>query len=127
MIDNALEYGPVLTQENDSRITKVGKIMRRTSIDEIPQVINILKGEMSMIGPRPEMVAITENYNEKQREIFKIKPGLTGISQVNGRQKLTPEQRVQMEMEYYRQETFLKDLKIFIKTFAVIVSNEGNI
>jgi lipopolysaccharide/colanic/teichoic acid biosynthesis glycosyltransferase len=127
MIDNALEFGPVLTQENDARITKVGKIMRRTSIDEIPQVFNILKGEMSIVGPRPEMVAITENYNEKQREIFKIKPGLTGISQVSGRQKLTPEQRVQMEMEYYRQETFLKDLKIFFKTFAVIVSNEGNI
>lgn len=127
MIDNALEFGPVLTQENDPRITKVGKIMRRTSIDEIPQVFNILKGEMSIVGPRPEMVAITENYNEKQREIFKIKPGLTGISQVSGRQKLTPEQRVQMEMEYYRQETFLKDLKIFFKTFAVIVSNEGNI
>jgi len=127
MIDNALEFGPVLTQENDARITKIGKIMRRTSIDEIPQVFNILMGEMSIVGPRPEMVAITENYNEKQREIFKIKPGLTGISQVSGRQKLTPEQRVQMEMEYYRQETFLKDLKIFFKTFTVIVSNEGNI
>jgi len=86
MIDNALEFGPVLTQENDARITKIGKIMRRTSIDEIPQVFNILMGEMSIVGPRPEMVAITENYNEKQREIFKIKPGLTGISQVSGRQ-----------------------------------------
>jgi lipopolysaccharide/colanic/teichoic acid biosynthesis glycosyltransferase len=88
MVDNALQLGPVLTQENDPRITRIGKLMRRTSIDEIPQVFNILKGEMSIVGPRPEMVSITQNYNEEQIEIFKIKPGLTGISQINGRQNL---------------------------------------
>ena len=127
MIDNALAYGPVLTQENDPRITRVGKILRRTSFDEVPQFINVLLGDMSIIGPRPEMVSITETYNEFQRQVFKFKPGITGISQVNGRQKLTPEQRTKMEIEYYEKENLWSDLKILFKTISVVISNEGNI
>ena len=127
MIDNALAYGPVLTQENDPRITRVGKILRRTSFDEVPQFINVLLGDMSIIGPRPEMVSITETYNEFQKQVFKFKPGITGISQVNGRQKLTPEQRTKMEIEYYEKENLWSDLKILFKTISVVISNEGNI
>jgi len=127
MIDNALSYGPVLTQENDPRITKVGKILRRTSFDEVPQFINVLKGEMSIIGPRPEMVSITETYDDYQKKVFNYKPGITGISQVSGRQKLTPEQRTKMEIEYYEKENFWSDLKILFKTISVVITNEGNI
>lgn len=127
MVHNALEIGPELTQVNDPRITKVGKILRRTSIDEIPQVINVLKGEMSIIGPRPEIISITSKYNEEQRKIFEFIPGITGYSQVNGRQRLTPEQRVKMEVEYYTKANLLTDFVILLKTFEAIATNHGNI
>ncbi|MEP0861255.1 MAG: sugar transferase [Ignavibacterium sp.] len=127
MIDNALAFGPELTQENDPRITRVGKILRRTSFDEVPQFINVLKGEMSIIGPRPEIISITNTYDDYQRKVFDYKPGITGISQINGRQKLTPDQRTKMEIEYYEKENFWSDLKIIFKTFAVVFTNEGNI
>jgi lipopolysaccharide/colanic/teichoic acid biosynthesis glycosyltransferase len=127
MIDNALSFGPGITQLNDPRITKVGKFLRRTSIDELPQLINVLKGEMSIIGPRPEIITITSNYNDYQKSVFQFLPGITGISQINGRQMLTPEERTAMEIDYYSNETFFGDLKIFFKTFWVIVSNKGNI
>lgn len=127
MVDNALAVGPELTQPNDPRITRVGKILRRTSIDEIPQVINVLKGEMSIIGPRPEIISITSKYNDYQKKVFEFKPGITGISQVSGRQMLTPDERTKMEIDYYTKETFWSDLKIFIKTIVVILTNEGNI
>jgi lipopolysaccharide/colanic/teichoic acid biosynthesis glycosyltransferase len=127
MIDNALNYGPELTQQNDPRVTKVGRFLRRTSIDELPQFINVLKGEMSVIGPRPEILSITSKYSNENREVFKYMPGITGYSQINGRQMLTPEQRTKMEIDYYNNETFWGDFKIMFKTFFVVISNEGNI
>lgn len=127
MIDNALAVGPEITQQNDPRITRVGKFLRRISIDEIPQFINVLRGEMSIVGPRPEITSITAGYSEGEKFVFNFKPGITGISQINGRQMLTPTERVHMEIEYYKNATFLSDLLIMLKTFSVIVSNEGNI
>ncbi len=127
MIDNALNYGPELTQENDPRLTKMGKFLRRTSIDEIPNFINVLLGDMSIVGPRPEMPSLTQNYSNEQRKIFKFKPGVTGYSQINGRQRMTPDQRVQMELNYYNNAGFFSDLIICLKTINVILSNDGNI
>jgi len=127
MIQNALEVGPNLTQRNDPRLTKTGKLFRRLSIDEVPQFINVLNGTMSIVGPRPEITDITAHYNSKQKEVFKFKPGITGISQINGRQTLTPEQRTQMEIDYYSNATFYSDLLVLMKTPLVILSNEGNI
>jgi len=127
MVHNAQEIGPQLTQVNDPRITRVGKFLRRTSIDEIPQVINVLKGEMSLIGPRPEIVSITSNFSNYEKEVFKFKPGITGYSQINGRQTLSPQKRVQMEIEYYSNASFWTDMIIATSTFKVILSNEGNI
>ncbi|MBK9282736.1 MAG: sugar transferase [Sphingobacteriaceae bacterium] len=127
MVKNALELGPELTQVNDPRITKVGKILRRTSIDEIPQVINVLKGEMSIVGPRPEITSITSKYTEEQRKIFEFIPGITGYSQINGRQRLTPEQRVKMEVDYYTQANVFTDFIVLLKTFEAIATNHGNL
>ncbi len=127
MIDNAIMFGPELTQKNDPRITKVGKFLRRTSIDELPQLINVLKGEMSIIGPRPEILSITSKYSDEHKGVFKFIPGITGYSQINGRQMLTPEQRIGMEIDYYNTETFWSDLKIVYKTVFVVISNEGNL
>jgi lipopolysaccharide/colanic/teichoic acid biosynthesis glycosyltransferase len=127
MVDNALHVGPELTQINDPRITKVGKFLRRTSIDEIPNFINVLKGEMTIVGPRPDIPTITNKYTEQQRKIFNFKPGVTGISQINGRQMLTPDQRIKMELEYYKNADFYSDLVVFFKTFIIVFSNEGNI
>jgi len=127
MVNNASEIGPELTQVDDPRITRVGKILRRSSIDEIPQLINVLKGDMSLIGPRPEITSITSNYSEEQKEVFKFKPGISGFSQINGRQLLSPDKRVEMEVEYYRNATIWSDLLIAALTFKVILSNEGNL
>lgn len=127
MVNNALEIGPGITQINDPRLTISGKILRRTSIDEIPNFINVFKGEMSIIGPRPEIFSITDNYSDEQRKVFDFKPGVTGISQISGRQRLTPEERVKMEIDYYKKETFLSDLKVVLKTLKVVLNNKGNI
>ncbi len=127
MVNNALDIGPELTQRDDPRITRVGKILRRTSIDEIPQMFNVLKGDMSLVGPRPEITSITSKYSEEQKEVFKFKPGVTGYSQINGRQLLSPDKRVEMEVEYYSKANFRSDLLIAVSTLKVIFSNEGNI
>ncbi len=127
MVDNALHVGPELTQINDPRITKVGKFLRRTSIDEIPNFFNVLKGEMTIVGPRPDIPSITNKYTEQQKKIFDFKPGVTGISQINGRQMLTPDQRIKMELDYYKNADFYSDLVVFFKTFIIVFSNEGNI
>ncbi|MBK7497647.1 MAG: sugar transferase [Ignavibacteriales bacterium] len=127
MIDNALNYGPELTQQNDPRVTKVGRFLRRTSIDELPQFINVLKGEMSIIGPRPEILSITSKYSSEHKEVFKYMPGITGYSQINGRQMLTPDQRTKMEIDYYNNETFWGDFKIMFNTIFVVISNKGNL
>jgi len=127
MVKNALEIGPNLTQMNDPRLTKTGKLFRRLSLDEIPQFFNVLNGTMSIVGPRPEIIDITETYTEEQKEVFRFKPGITGYSQINGRQLLTPEERTQMEINYYANATFFSDLLIIMKTPLVILTNEGNI
>jgi lipopolysaccharide/colanic/teichoic acid biosynthesis glycosyltransferase len=127
MIDNALAYGPELTQVDDPRITKVGKFLRRTSIDEIPNFINVLLGEMSIIGPRPEIISITWGYSLEQKKVFQFKPGITGYSQINGRQLLSPEERVRMEIEYYKNENFLHDILLLFHTIKVVITNKGNI
>lgn len=127
MIDNALAVGPEITQINDPRLTRTGKLFRRTSIDEIPNFINVLKGEMCIVGPRPDVCSITDQYTAEQRRVLDFIPGVTGISQINGRQQLIPEERVKMEINYYNQATFWSDLKIVLKTFGVVINNKGNI
>ena len=127
MVNNALEIGPEITQVNDPRLTKIGKILRRTSVDEVPNFINVIKGEMSIVGPRPDIFSITNNYTKAQKKVFNFKPGVTGISQINRRQRLTPEERVKMEIDYYNNATFFSDLVVVLKTLKVVLNNKGNI
>jgi lipopolysaccharide/colanic/teichoic acid biosynthesis glycosyltransferase len=125
MVDKANLIGPGLTKKNDHRITKFGKFLRRTSIDELPQLLNVLKGEMSIVGPRPEIPEIVETYSKKQREALTVKPGITGLSQINGRDDLPIDKKLIFELEYVQKNSFLFDLIIIIKTVPVLFSGRG--
>jgi exopolysaccharide biosynthesis polyprenyl glycosylphosphotransferase len=117
---------PVFKLKNDPRVTKVGRFLRRTSIDELPQLINILKGEMSLVGPRPEEVKMVKRYNSHQRKRLAVKPGLTGPMQVNGRGDLSLEARVRLELDYIRNYTLWKDVEIIVKTIPVVLRGDGS-
>jgi lipopolysaccharide/colanic/teichoic acid biosynthesis glycosyltransferase len=117
--------GPAYKIPNDPRVTRVGRHLRRWSLDEIPQFWNVFKGEMSLVGPRPEEMRIVELYDDFQRQRLMVKPGLTGPIQVNGRGGLDFDKRLQLELEYLRNYSILEDLKIIIKTFSAVLSGEG--
>lgn len=124
MVSNASQIGPSSTAENDVRITRIGRFLRKTSLDELPQLWNVLLGDMSLVGYRP---GVRENYSEEdlQSEIFLVKPGLTGAAQINGRSSLSLEEKRNYEKEYARNISFLTDIKIFFKTIKVVVFREG--
>lgn len=110
---------------DDERLTKVGRIMRRLSIDELPQLINVLKGEMSFVGPRPLLMDYLPLYNEEQRLRHSVRPGITGWAQVNGRNSLDWPQRFALDVWYTRNISFWLDLKILIMTPAWVVRKKG--
>lgn len=105
---------------DEVRLTKFGKALRATSLDELPELWNILKGDMSLIGPRPLLVKYLPLYNEFQRHRHDVKPGLTGWAQVNGRNTITWEQRFEYDVYYVNHISFLMDLKILFQTVAVV-------
>lgn len=120
----------VYSGKNDARVTKVGKIIRATSIDELPQLINILKGEMSFIGPRPALTYHPwsfEEYTEEQKKMFAVRPGVTGWAQVNGRKEVEWPRRIEMNVWYVENMSFLLDLKIFFKTIIKVFTNADNV
>lgn len=110
--------------ENYDRVTKIGNILRKTSIDELPQLINIFIGDMSIVGPRPTLSYQVEKYDDDQARRLKVKPGLTGLAQVNGRNSLSWEQKIQHDIDYIDDITFISDLKIILKTFVVVFKSE---
>jgi exopolysaccharide biosynthesis polyprenyl glycosylphosphotransferase len=115
--------------KQDPRVTRVGYFIRKTRIDELPQLWNVLVGEMSLIGPRPERPIFTAEFNEKFPgfvDRLKIKPGLTGWAQVNGGYDITPDQKLQYDLYYIDNISFLMDIKIFIKTIKVCLTGEGS-
>ena len=118
--DLAKEYILNKKFREDPRITKVGKFIRKTSIDELPQLVNILKGEMSLIGNRPYLPREKEDMKPYYYDIVKTKPGLTGYWQVNGRSNTTFKHRCKLEAEYSNNMSFRMDVKIFFKTFVVL-------
>ena len=111
--------------ENDERITKVGAFLRKTSLDELPQLLNILAGHLSVVGPRPIVEYESYKYGEKLDKLLNVKPGLTGYWQVNGRSCTTYDERIDMEMFYIDNRSLFLDMKIFFLTFAVVVKRKG--
>lgn len=111
--------------ENDPRITKIGKFIRKTSLDELPQIINILKGDMSIIGPRPVVNDEIEKYGNPKAKFLSVKPGLTGYWAANGRSATTYEDRIKLELYYIDHCSLLLDIKIFFKTILSVLKKEG--
>lgn len=119
----------VYSGKGDARVTRIGKILRATSIDELPQAINILRGEMSLIGPRPPLTYHPwpyEEYTEEQKRMFDAAPGVTGWAQTHGRKDVEWRQRISMNVWYVDHISFLLDLKIFITTIFKVISNVDN-
>lgn len=119
------EYKKYKKLKKDPRITKVGKFIRNTSIDEFPQFINVLKGQMSLVGPRPYLPREIKDMGESFNEIIKVKPGLTGLWQVNGRSETTFEDRLRIDKEYVQKKGMKLDTKIFIWTIGKVFLKEG--
>ncbi len=111
--------------ENDPRITKVGKFLRKTSLDELPQILNVLQGELSLIGPRPIISEELEKYGEDKEKFLSIKPGLTGNWAANGRSCTSYEQRMKMELYYVDNMSLKLDIEIFFKTIIRVLKREG--
>lgn len=110
---------------NDPRITRVGKYLRKFSLDELPQVLNVLKGEMSLVGPRPYMLKESEKLGEDREVILRVKPGITGLWQVNGRNQKTFMERVELDKVYINNHSFWLDIKILFKTILVVLLPKG--
>lgn len=123
MTDERDENGELLPDE--VRLTKFGKLMRSLSLDELPEFINILKGDMSFVGPRPLLVEYLELYSERQAMRHNVRPGLTGLAQANGRNLLTWEDRFEYDVNYVENLSFLLDIKIIFKTVLGVVKREG--
>ena len=111
--------------ENDPRITKIGNFLRKTSLDELPQIINILKGDLSVIGPRPVVNDEIEKYGNQKAKFLSVKPGLTGYWAANGRSATTYEDRIKLELYYIDHCSLLLDIKIFFKTILSVLKKEG--
>ena len=106
---------------NDPRITNIGKLLRFSSLDELPQILNVAKGDMSFIGPRPIVKTEIKKYGEDFKKVFSIKPGISGLWQVSGRNKLSYKKRVELDTFYSENMNLLLDIKIFIRTLIVIL------
>ncbi|MHB1653250.1 MAG: sugar transferase [Desulfitobacteriaceae bacterium] len=115
----------VFQQKDDSRITRSGRFLRKTSLDELPQLLNILQGTMSLVGPRPEVPDIVKLYTPEQRQRLNVPPGVTGWAQVNGRSELTLGETMAYDLEYVRRWSLGLDLKILVKTIWVVLTGRG--
>ena len=119
----------VYSGKGDARVTRIGRILRATSIDELPQLVNILRGDMSLIGPRPPLTYHPwplEEYTDRQRRMFEVRPGITGWAQVNGRKDVEWNRRIEMSVWYVDHVSFWLDLKIFFLTIYKVFRNADN-
>ncbi|MGE4285757.1 MAG: sugar transferase [Phycisphaerae bacterium] len=115
-------YGNSPQDGRDPRLTKIGRWLRETSLDELPQLLNVMMGEMSLVGPRPLYVVQVLEWNERQRRRLEVKPGLTGLAQISGRGSLTIEEKLELDVEYVEKRSFLLDMKILLYTFISLFS-----
>ena len=126
MVDGAEHRGAGLAVDaNDPRITRVGGFLRRTSLDELPNLLNVLRGEMSLIGPRPTLPVQVEQYTPRQRGRLAIKPGITGWAQVNGRASLPWDERIELDLFYIEHRSLSIDLEILWRTVAMVLGGSG--
>jgi lipopolysaccharide/colanic/teichoic acid biosynthesis glycosyltransferase len=119
MNDKKDEFGNLLS--DDQRVTKFGKLLRKYSIDELPQLINVLKGDMSLIGPRPFHARYIQLYSERQKERHNVRPGLTGWAQINGRNNITWKEKFELDLYYVDNQSFKLDVSIIIKTILKVL------
>lgn len=126
MVQGAERLGAGLyAQENDPRFTRLGKLLRKYSVDELPQLFNVVLGDMSIVGPRPMVREVVQSYAEAYQEILKVRPGMTGLAQVSGRNELPRSRRLQLDQEYAKDWTLHGDLCLLIRTFGVVLRAEG--
>jgi len=128
MYVDAEKNGPQWALKNDNRITKVGKFIRKTRIDEIPQLLNVMKGDMTLIGPRPERPEFTEKFQEKIpnfNDRLLVKPGLTGWAQINGGYELTPSEKLNQDLYYIENQSMKLDAVIMFKTMLIVINGNG--
>jgi lipopolysaccharide/colanic/teichoic acid biosynthesis glycosyltransferase len=118
-------FGPSPKAADDSRLTKAGKLLREYSLDELPQLFNILKGDMSIIGPRPLYVSQMAEWDERQKKRLLVKPGLTGLAQISGRGELTREEKLELDVKYVETAGFLTDIKIILATIAQVFGRKN--
>ncbi len=123
MTDKKDENGELLPDEK--RLTKFGQILRSISLDEFPELINILKGDMSIVGPRPLLVEYLERYSDEQKHRHDVRPGLTGYAQVNGRNNLSWDEKFRDDLKYIKKISFVNDLKIILKTIKIVLLKSG--
>ena len=125
LMDRNEQTGPVFKINDDPRITKVGKFIRKTSIDELPQLFNVLKGDMSLVGPRPPIPHEVDQYNSYQMQRLAVKPGLTCIWQVSGRNNIGFDEWVEMDIEYIKTRSLWLDIKLIFKTVGVLFGDDN--
>jgi lipopolysaccharide/colanic/teichoic acid biosynthesis glycosyltransferase len=111
--------------ENDPRITRIGKFVRKSSIDELPQLINVLRGEMSLVGPRPPLLYEVDLYQDWHKRRFEVPPGITGIWQVSGRNRVSFDEMVRMDLEYIEKQSLWLDIKLLLKTPRAVIGAQG--
>jgi lipopolysaccharide/colanic/teichoic acid biosynthesis glycosyltransferase len=126
MVDGAEHVGAGLAIDaGDARVTRVGALLRRTSIDELPNLLNVLRGEMSLIGPRPTLPVQVEQYTDRQRGRLAVRPGITGWAQVNGRASLPWAERIELDLYYIEHRSPALDLRILARTVAMVLGGDG--
>jgi lipopolysaccharide/colanic/teichoic acid biosynthesis glycosyltransferase len=126
MVDGAERIGAGLAiNEHDPRITRVGALLRRTSLDELPNLLNVVRGEMSFIGPRPTIPVQVAQYTERQRGRLRFKPGITGWAQVNGRTALPWSERIELDLYYIEHRSLALDVRILWRTVAIVLGGSG--
>jgi len=126
-VKNAASIGPYNTQAGDPRITRVGRFLRRTSIDELPQLLNVLKGDMSLVGPRPDLPVQRSLYNAADwAQRCSVRPGITGLAQAALRSDATPEQRLALDLQYAREHGLRMDAKILLLTLGRLSAKGAN-
>ncbi len=118
-------FGASPKSGEDPRLTRAGKFLREYSLDELPQLLNILKGDMSMVGPRPLYVSQIDEWNDTEKQRLLVKPGLTGLAQISGRGELTREEKLALDVEYVEKKGFWTDLKILFQTLGLVVGRKS--